>query len=143
MNILVSACLLGIGCRYDGKCKEVKIVKELLKKHTLIPVCPEQLGGLPTPRVPAEKVEDKVINKNGIDVTSQYKKGAEEVLKIAQIFDCSLAILKEKSPSCGLGLIYDGSFSKKLISGNGLTCELLLKHGIDVLTETSIDLKKL
>lgn len=143
MNILVSACLLGVACRYDGKSKEVTRIRQLLKNHNLIPICPEQLGGLPTPRVPSERINDRVINKNSIDVTLEYQKGAEEALRIAKIFDCSLAILKEKSPSCGCGKIYDGSFSKILIDGNGTTAELFLKNNIKVLNENSSELDEL
>ena len=143
MNSLVSACLLGVACRYDGKSKEVERIKKLLSKYNLIPICPEQLGGLPTPRVPSERCEDKVINSQMEDVTLQYKKGAEEALRLAKIFNCSIAILKAKSPSCGCGLIYDGSFSKTLITGNGTTTELLLKNGIKVFTENSPELESL
>lgn len=143
MNILVSACLLGVACRYDGKSKEVERIKKLLSKYTLIPICPEQLGGLPTPRVPSERYGDKVINSQMEDVTLQYKKGAEEALRLAKIFNCSVAILKAKSPSCGCGQIYDGSFSKTLITGNGTTTELLLKNGIKVFTENSLELESL
>lgn len=143
MNILVSACLLGVACRYDGKSKEVAKIVELLKSHTLIPVCPEQLGGLATPRTSSERKYDKVINKDGVDVTFEYEKGAEEALKIAKLYKCSLAILKEKSPSCGCGQIYDGSFTKKLISGNGTTTDLLLKNNIKVISENSDEVKNL
>lgn len=141
MNILVSACLLGVACRYDGKSKGVKNICDLIKRHNLIPVCPEQLGGLPTPRVPSEKLGESVINQEGIDVTLEYKKGADEALRIAKLFNCSLAILKEKSPSCGCGKIYDGSFSKTLILGNGVTAQLLLDNGIKVLGENSPELE--
>lgn len=135
MNILVSACLLGVACRYDGKSKGVSKIENLLKTHTLIPICPEQLGGLPTPRFPSEKLNEKVINNKGIDVTLEYRKGAEEALKIAKLFNCKIAILKAKSPSCGFGKIYDGSFSKTLIEGNGITAQLLIENGIEVFTE--------
>ena len=126
MNILVSACLLGVACRYDGKSKEVERIKKLLSKYNLIPICPEQLGGLPTPRVPSERCGDKVINSQMEDVTLQYKKGAEEALRLAKIFNCSIAIL-----------------SKTLITGNGTTTELLLKNGIKVFTENSPELESL
>lgn len=143
MNILISACLLGVACRYDGKSKEVERIKSLISKYNLIPICPEQLGGLPTPRVPSERNGDRVINSEGKDVTYEYKKGAEEALRIAKIFNCSIAILKAKSPSCGNGEIYDGSFSKTLTIGNGITADLLLEHGIKVLTENSAELENL
>ncbi len=139
MNILVSACLLGVACRYDGKSKGVEKIIELSGKYNLIPVCPEQLGGLPTPRVPSERLDNRVVNSNGEDVTNEYKKGAEETLRLAKIFHCPLAILKAKSPSCGCGKIYDGSFSKNLIEGNGITTDLLLKNNIKVINEDSIE----
>lgn len=105
----------------------------------MIPVCPEQLGGLPTPRIPAERVKDRVITQVGVDVTKEYQIGAEEALKIAKLYNCKKAILKEKSPSCGCGKIYDGTFSRNLIVGNGVTAELLLKNGIEVFGESEID----
>ena len=140
MNILVSACLLGVACRYDGKSKEVERIKKLLSKYNLIPICPEQLG-FPHLEFPSERCGDKVINSQMEDVTLQYKKGAEEALRLAKIFNCSIAILKAKSPSCGCGQIYDGSFSKTLITGNGTTTELFLKNGIKVFTENSPELE--
>lgn len=139
MKILVSACLLGVECRYNGKGELKKDIEKLLKEHELIPVCPEQLGGLPTPRDPAEIQEDKIITKTGADVTKEYLKGAEEVLKLAKLYNCSAAILKERSPSCGCGKIYDGTFSKTLVTGNGATADLLIKNGIKVTGESRIN----
>lgn len=143
-NILVSACLLGIACRYDGKSKPNEAVLRLLENNSdeirLIPICPEQLGGLPTPRVPSEKAGEKVINRVGIDVTVQYQKGAKEALKLAKLYHCESAILKERSPSCGRGEIYDGSFTKTLISGDGTTAELLKQNGIRVIGESEVRL---
>ena len=138
MNILVSACLLGVGCRYDGKSKPYPPVIELMDKYNLIPFCPEVTGGLSTPRPPAEIVGDKVINNAGTDVTHQYTKGAEEALKIAKLYNCKYAILKEKSPSCGSGVIHNGKFDGGLIEGDGITAKLLKKNGITVLGETQI-----
>ena len=132
MNILVSACLLGIDCKYNGKNNLNEQVVRIGEKHTLIPVCPEQLGGLKTPRAASEICGGKVINIDGEDVTVQYKKGAEEALKIAKQCNCRMAILKEKSPSCGTKNVYDGTFSKKLISGMGICAQLLHENGIDV-----------
>lgn len=139
MRILVSACLLGVECRYNGKGELKKDIETLLKEHELIPVCPEQLGGLATPRDPAEICGDKIITKTGIDVTKEYLKGAEEVLKLAKLYKCNAAILKERSPSCGYGKIYDGTFSKVLINGNGATADLLIKNGIKVTGESEIN----
>jgi len=135
---LCSACLLGVKCRYNGRDARNKKVMALLKKEILIPVCPEQLGGLPTPREPAEIREGKVITKSGKDVTENFKRGAEEVLKIAKLFGISEAILKQGSPSCGCGRIYDGTFSGKIIEGDGITATLLKKHGIKVITEEDL-----
>lgn len=138
MNILVSACLLGTACRYDGKAKANEKVVGLLKKETLIPVCPEQLGGMTTPRLPSEIRGDRVVNEAGEDVTACYQKGAEEALKLAKLYGCSLALLKERSPSCGCGQIYDGTFSKNLTEGDGITAGLLKKNGIRVIGESDL-----
>ena len=135
---ICSACLLGVKCRYDGKSKPDDRVIKLAKKEILIPICPEQLGGLSTPREPAEQKERKVITKLGKDVTENFKKGAEEVLKLAELFDVKVAILKQKSPSCGCGQIYDGSFSGTIIKGDGVTTSLLKNKGIKVITEEDL-----
>ena len=137
-KILVSACLAGINCKYNGKNNENEKIIKLIKEKDVILICPEQLGGLKTPRTPAEIKNNKVINKEGIDVTEEYQTGAQEVLKIAQKFNIKTAILKSKSPSCGKGKIYDGTFSNKLIEGNGITAELLKKHGIKVISSDDI-----
>lgn len=136
-NIIVSACLLGVSCRYDGNSKPCREVISLKEKYNLIPVCPEIMGGLPTPRLSSEIRGELVVMKDGSDVTKEYKRGAEEVLRLAQMFDCKIAVLKENSPSCGCGKIYDGTFSRKLIDGNGVTAGLLLKNGIKVFGETA------
>ena len=136
--ILVSACLAGFPCRWDRNSTPDLCVMELVKTGQAIPVCPEQLGGLPTPRPPAERQGDRVLTKDGGDVTYQFQRGAEIVLAIAQEFGCRKAILKSCSPSCGKAIIYDGSFMGKLIQGNGLTAELLMQHGIEVFAEDEI-----
>lgn len=138
MNILVSACLLGVRCRYDGTGKLEDKIQELMKEHTLIPVCPEILGGLATPRDPAERVGDRVLTKHGADVTDNYQKGAEEALRLARLYECTCAILKERSPSCGCGRIYDGTFSRTLTEGDGITAQLLKAHGIQVKGESQL-----
>lgn len=134
--ILVSSCLLGEPCRYDGKSYRDEDTIEYLKEKEYIKVCPEVLGGLETPRDPAEKQiingEVRIVNCKGVDVTMQFLKGAEETLKIAKENHCNKAILKAKSPSCGCGKIYDGSFTGRLIEGNGITAELLIKEGITI-----------
>lgn len=133
--ILVSACLLGTNCKYNGKNNYSEELVEYLKDKAVIPICPEIYGGLPTPRIPSEIVGDRVMNKEGLDVTENFKRGAEETLALAKKFNVHKAILKAKSPSCGFGKIYDGTFSDQLISGNGITAELLQQNGIEILTE--------
>lgn len=139
-NILVSACLLGLDCRYDGENNYNENIEKLKNKYNLIPVCPEIFGGLSTPRPPSERLKEKIINKTGNDVTIQYKKGAEETLKLAKLYNVKLAVLKERSPSCGKGKIYDGTFSHNIIDGNGVTAELLLKNGIKIYGESEIEI---
>ena len=138
-KILVSACLLGTPCRYDGKSKPNEDVIALKNKYELIPVCAETLGGLPTPRIGAEIVGDRVLRADGIDVTAQYHKGAGEVLKIAKEKGCKIAILKSKSPSCGKNKVYDGTFTRTLTNKNGILADLLMSNGISVFDETEID----
>ena len=139
-KILVSACLLGICCRYDGRGNPNDAVLSLLNRDdiTLIPVCPEQLGGLSTPRIPSERRGERVVNRAGEDVTSQFIRGAEEALRIAKLYGCQVAVLKERSPSCGCGRIYDGTFSGKLTDGDGVTAELLRRGGIKVYGESQV-----
>lgn len=138
-NILVSACLLGVCCRYDGKSVPCERVKALAERYNLIPICPEIYGGLPTPRTPSERVGDKVLMKDGVDVTENYCRGAHASYEIAQINQCKTAILKEKSPSCGKGKVYDGTFSGVLTDGNGVTAEYFISKGMRVLGESEID----
>ena len=138
MNILVSACLMGKPCRYDGKSKPCDEVIKLSENHTLIEVCPEVLGGLPTPRIPCEIVGDRVVSKNGEDRTDEYCKGASLALDIAKENRCGVAVLKLKSPACGCREIYDGSFSKTLVKGMGITAKKLSENGIKVVGEDEI-----
>jgi uncharacterized protein YbbK (DUF523 family) len=137
-KILVSACLLGINCKYDGTSNKNEKVLRLAKDFILIPVCPEILGGLPIPREPAEQKGKRVITKSGKDVTKYFERGAKEVLKICKILKIKKAILKQKSPSCGCGKIYDGTFSGKLIKGDGITTKVLKKSGTKVFSEEDI-----
>ena len=139
MKILVSACLLGVRCRYDGKSKPHPAVERLMEQHTLIPVCGEILGGLPTPRVSAERQGERVVTADGRDVTAAYRRGAKEVLRLAERYGCKAAILKERSPSCGSGRIYDGTFTGTLTDGWGVTAELLRDHGIWVIGESEAE----
>ncbi|MDK2921674.1 MAG: hypothetical protein PWR24_1231 [Desulfonauticus sp.] len=136
--VLVSACLLGISSRYDGTSKPDHKILALAKNNILIPVCPEQLGGLPTPREPAEILHNKVITKKGIDVTKNFLTGAKETLLIARLLNIKLAILKQLSPSCGVSKIYDGSFSGKIVKGSGITARYLMDNGILVISEEEL-----
>lgn len=129
---LCSACLLGVKCRYDGGHSLNDKVVNLLKEEVLIPICPEQLGGLPTPREPAEIRNGKVITKSGKDVTENFQRGAEQVLMLAKLMGIKEAILKQGSPSCGCGQIFDGTFTGRLTKGDGVTTALLKKNGIKV-----------
>lgn len=139
-SILVSACLLGTPCRYDGKSKANPDVLALSESYNLVPVCPEVAGGLPTPRVPSERIGDKVMMKDGRDVTDNYRSGAQEALRLCRLHNIKIAILKERSPSCGKGEIYDGSFSGVLTARGGVTAELLTKEGIRVIGESEINI---
>lgn len=135
MRILVSACLLGVCCRYDGKTKPSESIIALSKEHQLIPVCPEQLGGLSTPRPPAERQGDEIRRQDGGDVTAEYKKGAQEAARLYDLLQCDCAILKSRSPSCGKGVIYDGSFTGSFRAGDGVTAQLLKEKGIPVFSD--------
>jgi len=136
--ILCSACLLGIKCRYNGKSKISKKIIDFSKKAILIPLCPEQLAGLPTPREEAEIKNKKVITKSNKDVSKYFQEGAREVLKIAKLYKVKKAILKQKSPSCGFGQIYNGNFEGVVIKGNGITADLLKKDKIKIITEENL-----
>ena len=137
-KIMVSACLMGYDCRYKGdNCKCENVVK-LSEDNILIPVCPEQLGGLSTPRQPAERVNDKVIAKNGMDVTAEYNRGADIAVEIAKANEVDYCVLKANSPSCGKGMIYDGTFTGAKTLGNGVTAEKLLNAGFTVITENEL-----
>ncbi len=135
---ICSACLLGSSCTWDGKKKASWKVIELARKEFLIPICPEQLGGLSTPREPAIRVGDKVVTASGEDVTKKFRKGAEETLLIAKVFGVREAILKERSPSCGSKAIYESLYSRHLVSGEGVTTELLRESGIKVISEEEL-----
>lgn len=138
--ILVSACLLGLNTRHDGKNSVNKEVLMLLDKYLMIPVCPEQLGGLPTPRMAAEIQNDgKVLKENGDNITETFLNGAKEVLELAKLYKIKFALLKDGSPSCGSHFVYDGSFSGIKIKGEGVTARLLRKNGIKVFSEDNIE----
>lgn len=139
MNILISACLLGVNCRYNGEGQIMPNTDRLMKKYNLVPICPEIYGGLSTPRDPSEIKNGRVISKSGKDLTEYFERGAQEILVLAKLYNCKYAILKERSPSCGYKKIYDGTFSGKIIDGNGILAELLIKNGIAIITETETD----
>lgn len=134
-TILISACLLGCACRFDGRANFNEDINALRQKYKVIIVCPEVDGGLPIPRIPCEIVGERVINKEGEDKTQNFLRGAEIALYQAQKYGASIAILKAKSPSCGSGQIYDGTFTGTLINEDGFTTRLLKKHGIRVYNE--------
>ncbi len=144
MKILISACLLGVNCRYDGGNSRDENAISLHQSDELIPVCPEEAGGLPTPRPAVEIVggdgndvldgKARVLTADGVDKTEEFLKGAQFALELAQSQSATSVILKSKSPSCGCGEIYDGSFSRTLISGDGVTTALLKRHGIEVIS---------
>jgi len=136
--ILVSSCLVGLGCRFDATDKKTEEVLTYLKDKEWMPVCPEQMGGLATPRDPAEIRRERVVTKDGKDVTAQFIRGADEVARLARLVGATEAILKSRSPSCGSGHIYDGTFSKVLIEGDGLTARALKKMGLTVKSEENL-----
>lgn len=137
--ILVSSCLAGINCKYSGENNLNDYVLKLVNNGKAIPLCAEQLGGLKTPRTPAEIVGNKVLTKDGIDVTYEFLSGAKSVLETCKALNIKTAILQSRSPSCGCGKVYDGTFSGKLIDGNGFTAQLLINNGIKVFTDKQID----
>lgn len=142
MKILVSTCLLGKNCKYNGGNNLNQGVLEFIEGHEVIGVCPEQLGGLSTPRLPAEIVAGHVTNKEGVSVDNEFRKGAQEALAVALENKVDLAILQSRSPSCGVKEIYDGSFSGKKIKGQGVFAKLLAKHDIKVLDAEDVGERK-
>ena len=150
---LVSACLLGVDCRYDGQSCPAPEVANLATKGKVVTICPEVAGGLPTPRLPAEiekatasldghavlKGRTRVVRSDGVDVTAQFVKGAQAALTLARQLGIRRAILKARSPSCGAGRIYDGNFAGKLVPGDGVTAALLKRSGIQVITEIDLE----
>jgi len=142
VKILVSACLLGLPTRYDLLSKPYNKVLKLLEKHVIIPVCPEQLGGLGTPRPPSEiqggrgwNGKEKVINAEGEDVTENFVRGAKLTVRIAKLLKVDLVILKSRSPSCGIHEVYDGTFTGRLVKGSGVTAWFLKKEGFHIINE--------
>ncbi|MBU2703842.1 putative protein YbbK (DUF523 family) [Sporomusaceae bacterium BoRhaA] len=136
--IIVSACLAGVECRYNGQEFSIPKIIEMVKKGQAISLCPEILGKLPTPRLSAEQYDGRIFSSDGQDLTNQYLAGAKVALNIARLVGCKKAILKSKSPTCGCGKIYDGTFSGKLINGDGIFCKFLKEENIEVYTENEI-----
>ncbi len=139
--LLISACLLGAACRYDGQSRplDAAAIEKLKARWALVPVCPEIYGGLPTPRPPAERRDGGVFTRAGEDVTAQYARGAGETARLAALLGCKTALLKARSPSCGSGAVYDGSFTGTLRPGDGVTAEALKSAGLAVYTEADLD----
>ncbi len=137
--LLISSCLLGNNVKYNGKNNYIKEVELLKNKYNLIVICPEVMGGLPIPRIPSEILNDKVINKEGIDVTSNFIKGKDEAIKLVKKYNIKKALLKEGSPSCGSKYIYDGTFSGNKIEGYGITTKALKELGLDIYNEKEIE----
>lgn len=137
-RVLVSACLIGCRCRYDGRANCIPKIAEQAKKRGWIPICPEILGGLPTPRTPAERKGNRVVAKDGRDVTEFFRRGAEEAAQMAALYGAKYALLKERSPSCGSGLIYDGTFTGTRVPGFGATAEKLRDMRICVFGESEL-----
>ena len=144
---LISACLCGVNCKYNGANNYNEICDKLFSSGKAILVCPEQLGGLPTPRIPSEIInyskensqkDITIINKNGDNVSKEFIKGAQEVLNIEKKLNIKKAILKEGSPSCGVNYVYDGTFTGNKINGRGITAEILLQSGIKVISENNL-----
>lgn len=139
-NVLISACLLGVDCKYNGSNNKLddEIIHSLKEKYNLIPVCPEIMGGMPTPRNPVEIKGGKVFDYDGEEFTKEFEKGSEEVLKLAKLYNSSIAILKENSPSCGSNYIYDGTFNHQKIKGMGIAAQKLSKENIKLFSEENV-----
>ncbi len=141
-KVLISSCLLGKNVKYNGKNNLIEqnyFIEKLKSSNLLIPVCPEVDGGLPIPRVPVEILKERALNKNGEDKTREFKKGAKIALENISQNDIKMAIMKSKSPSCGRDWIYDGSFTKTLIQGDGITIKFLKQQQIQIFTEEELD----
>lgn len=137
--IIVSACLAGMFCRYNGEAHGDPRVEDMVRRGEAVPFCPEAMGGLHTPRNPCEIRDDRVFDTEGKDCTEQFERGAAEGLRLARMYGCTEAVLKARSPSCGSGVIYDGSFTSTRIKGDGVFANLLKKHGFTVRTEEDLD----
>ena len=137
-KLLISACLLGENCKYSGGNNYEPLTEALGERFELVPVCPERLGGLTSPREPAERVGERVLSRTGEDWTAAFYLGAERTLEIARREGISQAVLKERSPSCGCGAVYDGTFTGTVVPGDGVAAELLKRHGVHIRGESRI-----
>ena len=137
-TLLISACLLGVNCKYNGGNNYTPLVEQLKEHYELVPVCPECFGGLPIPHEPSERVGDRVLSKSGGDVTAAFRRGAEKTLEAARKHAVTRAVLKERSPSCGCSAIYDGTFTGTVVPGDGVAAALLLEHGVAIYGESRI-----
>lgn len=138
-KLLISACLLGRCCKYNGGHNLHPLAERLGEKYELVAVCPESFGGLPIPREPSERVGDRVLSKSGLDVTGAFRRGAERAVELAKKTGAKKAVLKERSPSCGFGKIYDGSFTGTVIPGNGVAAQALAAEGVAIWGESRIE----
>ncbi len=138
IEYVVSACLVGCHCRYDGESSPDERVVELVRQGRALPLCPEQLGGLPTPRPPLELCGGRAVDAQGLDMTAAMERGVEEAVRLVMLAGCTRAVLKARSPSCGFGTIYDGTFSGARIAGNGLFAARLHACGLMVSTEEAL-----
>ena len=137
--ILVSACLAGVNCKYNGKNNRCERIKKLVDEGLAVMVCPEVQGGLSTPRIPSEVINGKVMNREGIDVTEYFEKGAFISFETCKQYDCKLAILKKNSPSCSPDGVYDGTFTSTLVDGQGVFAKLLHQKGIQTISEKDVE----
>ncbi len=135
VKYVVSACLVGVRCAYDGEHRRLDKVVDLVRRGLALPVCPEQLGGMPTPRPPVEIVSGRVVDQQGNDMSRNFERGAQEAFSICQLAGCTEAILKSRSPSCGSGCVYDGTFQGNRINGDGIFAALLKANHVRVLTD--------
>ena len=138
-KLLISACLLGTNCKYSGGNNYTPLAEALKERFRLVPVCPETMGGLTSPREPAERAGDKVLSRSGEDWTEAFRLGAERALETALAQGITLAVLKERSPSCGCGAVYDGTFTGTVVPGDGVAAELLKRHGVHIRGESQIE----
>jgi uncharacterized protein YbbK (DUF523 family) len=136
--ILVSACLLGVRCNHRGEASPSASVAALANEHRLVPVCPETLGGLATPRASAEVRDDSVVTATGVDVTDAYRRGADAVVALARVMGVERAVLKARSPSCGCDRRYDGTFTRTLVAGDGVAAAALRRAGLEVCSEEDV-----